>query len=29
MTGRAESGEKSTSVAVKTKTDKVVMRAEN
>ncbi len=29
MTGRVESGEKSTSVAVKTKTDKVVMRAEN
>ncbi len=29
MTGRAESGEKSTSVAVQTKTDKVVMRAEN
>jgi len=29
MTGRTESGEKSTSVAVKTKTDKVVMRAEN
>jgi len=29
MTGRAESGEKSTSIAVKTKTDKVVMRAEN
>jgi len=29
MTGRAESGEKSTSVAVKTQTDKVVMRAEN
>ena len=29
MTGRAETGEKSTSVAVKTKTDKVVMRAEN
>jgi len=29
MTGRAESGEKSTSVAVKTKTDKVLMKAEN
>jgi len=29
MTGRTESGEKSTSVAVKTKTNKVVMRAEN
>ena len=29
MTGRTESGEKSTSVAVQTKTDKVVMRAEN
>ena len=29
MTGRVEAGEKSTSVAVKTKTDKVVMRAEN
>jgi len=29
MTGRVESGEKSTSIAVKTKTDKVVMRAEN
>ena len=29
MTGRAESGEKSSSVAVQTKTDKVVMRAEN
>jgi len=29
MTGRSESGEKSTSVAVETKTDKVVMRAEN
>ncbi len=29
MTGRAESAEKSTSVAVQTKTDKVVMRAEN
>ncbi len=29
MTGRAESGKKSTSVAVKTQTDKVVMRAEN
>ena len=29
MTGRAESGEKSTSVAVQTKTDNVVMRAEN
>ena len=29
MTGRAESGEKSTSVAIKTQTDKVVMRAEN
>jgi len=29
MTGRTESGEKSTSIAVKTKTDKVVMRAEN
>ena len=29
MTGRAESGEKSKSVAVQTKTDNVVMRAEN
>ena len=29
MTGRAETGEKSKSVAVQTKTDKVVMRAEN
>ena len=29
MTGRVETGEKSTSVAVQTKTDKVVMRAEN
>jgi len=29
MTGRVESGEKSTSGVVKTKTDKVVMRAEN
>ena len=29
MTGRAESGEKSNSVAVQTKTDNVVMRAEN
>ena len=29
MTGRAETGEKTTSVAVQTKTDKVVMRAEN
>ena len=29
MTGRTESGEKSTSVALQTKTDKVVMRAEN
>ncbi len=29
MTGRTESGEKSTSVAVKTKTDKVVIKAEN
>ena len=29
MTGRAESGEKTTSVAVQTKTDKTVMRAEN
>jgi ribose transport system ATP-binding protein len=29
MTGRAETGEKSKSVAVLTKTDKVVMRAEN
>ena len=29
MTGRVESGEKSTSAVVKTKTDKVVMRAEN
>jgi len=29
MTGQVESGEKSTSVAVKTKTDKVVLRAEN
>ncbi len=29
MTGRTESGEKGTSIAVKTKTDKVVMRAEN
>ena len=29
MTGRAESGEKSKTTAVKTKTDKVVMRAEN
>jgi len=29
MTGRAETGEKSTSVAVKTRTNKVVMRAEN
>jgi len=29
MTGKTESGEKSTSVAVQTKTDKVVMRAEN
>jgi len=29
MTGRTESGEKSTSVAVQTKTDMVVMRAEN
>ena len=29
MTGREETGEKSTSVAMQTKTDKVVMRAEN
>jgi len=29
MTGRAETGEKSTSVAVKTQTNKVVMRAKN
>ena len=29
MTGRTESGEKSTSVALQTKTDKVVMRVEN
>ena len=29
MTGKAETGEKSQSVALKTKTDKVVMRAEN
>ena len=29
MTGRAETGEKSKSVAVQTKTDKVVMRADN
>ena len=29
MTGRTESGEKSNSVALQTKTDKVVMRAEN
>ena len=29
MTGRAESGEKSKSVAIQTKTDNVVMRAEN
>ena len=29
MTGRVESGEKSTSVAVQTKTEKIVMRAEN
>ena len=29
MTGRTESGEKSTSIAVQTKTEKVVMRAEN
>ena len=29
MTGRAETGEKSKSVAVQTKTDKVVMEAEN
>ena len=29
MTGREETGEKSTSIAMQTKTDKVVMRAEN
>ena len=29
MTGRAETGEKSTSISVQTKTDKIVMRAEN
>jgi ribose transport system ATP-binding protein len=29
MTGREETGEKSTSVAMQTKTDKIVMRAEN
>ena len=29
MTGREEAGEKSTSVAIKTKTKKIVMRAEN